>query len=640
MSLRLFTQKKTWALLGFLSLTIWLLCCSTEKPTSSSEALPYRNLAEDVKYVGMAECRKCHPDKHDSFIHTGMGQSFDHATTRKSKANFSKHNLVYDTLNNLYYHPFLVADSLYVKEFRLAENGRDTIHQLTQKIDFIIGSGQHTNSHIYNLNGYLYQAPITYYTQEGVWDLAPGFNNGYNSRFDRIIGKECMTCHNSLPAMITGSENKYEDIPLGIACERCHGPGELHIREKQAGNIIDTAKFIDYSIVNPKRLPREYELSVCQRCHIQGISILKEGKDYDDFKPGMKLEEVMDIYLPEYSGAQTKFIMASQAHRLTKSNCYKQSNMTCLSCHNPHISVKNMEASHWNKACNNCHSDPANTCKAPIAEIADKACYTCHMPPSGSIDIPHVTITDHYIRKPLTESQKQSEEKFIGLKNTRTQLLDHNSLAMAYLKFFEEFQNNPAMLDSAAHHLALADHPSTKLQNQIHLYYLQGNYQSITAMQEINNTKTINDGWTAYRIGEALLQENKFKQAAEYFLRATNLLPYQQNFKAKHGYSLLMMGKTAEAQKLFESILNENPMQVTALTNLGHIYLSQANFAQAKKLIEKAIHIDPDYVPGLINYLAILNIEKNTPKMRTVLNHVLQLDPNNTKAKDLLKTIQ
>ena len=43
----------------------------------------------------------------------------------------------------------------------------------------------------------------------------------------------------------------YEKIQRGIDCERCHGPGELHVKEKLAGIVVDTANEIDFTIVNP-----------------------------------------------------------------------------------------------------------------------------------------------------------------------------------------------------------------------------------------------------------------------------------------------------------------------------------------------------------------------------------------------------
>ena len=126
-------------------------------------------------------------------MHTGMGRSIDRASAEKSDATFTGHELVYDKNNDLYYRPFFKDSIMYITEFRI-ENG-DTTHQRTEKISYIIGSGHHTNSHIVDVNGYIFQAPITYYTQKGEWDLAPSFDKE-NTRFDRTLTPECITCHN------------------------------------------------------------------------------------------------------------------------------------------------------------------------------------------------------------------------------------------------------------------------------------------------------------------------------------------------------------------------------------------------------------------------------------------------------------
>jgi cbb3-type cytochrome oxidase subunit 3 len=221
---------------------ITTFCTRTEtKNEAETAANTYLNLADSVQYVGMETCRTCHADIHETFIHTGMGRSFDKANRAKSDAIFDKHAIVYDAQNDFYYNPFFENDELFIKEFRLA-NG-DTTHSRTEKISYIIGSGQHTNSHLLDINGYVHQAPITFYTQTKKWDLAPGFEQK-NERFSRIISTECLTCHNHLPKHVKGSENKYTKMPTGIECERCHGPGSIHVREKKAGNIVDISKEI------------------------------------------------------------------------------------------------------------------------------------------------------------------------------------------------------------------------------------------------------------------------------------------------------------------------------------------------------------------------------------------------------------
>ncbi|HTL82895.1 MAG TPA: multiheme c-type cytochrome, partial [Bacteroidia bacterium] len=212
---------------------------STKNPSADSSSAntdPFLNHSDSAHYVGMQTCRKCHDNIYSTFIHTGMGQSFDHATLTKSSGKFGTKSTIYDKFRDMWYHSYFEDSALYICEFRL--QGKDTIYKRVEKADYIIGSGQHTNSHMYSVNGYVYQMPMTFYTQKGEWDLPPGFENGFNSRFTRQIGLECMSCHNSLPGFVEGSENKYDSIPNGIGCERCHGPGSIHVAMKEAGNIV------------------------------------------------------------------------------------------------------------------------------------------------------------------------------------------------------------------------------------------------------------------------------------------------------------------------------------------------------------------------------------------------------------------
>ncbi len=501
-----------------------------ETTQAISSDLPYRNLHDTVKYVGMQVCQSCHQEIYETFIKTGMGQSFDYATPSKSAAEFGDHVVLYDSINNFYYKPFWKQDSLYIKEFRLERENGDTVYQRNQYVKYIVGSGQHTNSHIFDDNGYLYQAPITFYAQKGIWDLAPGFEGGFSARFNRMIGLECMTCHNSIPNFVKGSENKYLKVPKGISCERCHGPGELHVKEKLANEIVDTSKYIDYSIVNPKRLPRPLQLNLCKRCHLQGVAVLKDGQNFDDFKPSMYVHEVMDVFLPEYDGNETKFIMASHAHRMEKSECFKKSDMTCLTCHNPHISVKYTAQETFNNACINCHQSEAQAvtlegekgekqlvCSLPKAQRIAKNnndCSSCHMPISGSIDIPHVTIHDHYIRKPIPESEKNKIENFIGLQAATDGSVDDFTRAKAYLHFYESYAPNPPMLDSATHYLAKSNerHPLKILEVKVHLAYLQEDFAAVLDASSKLSLSKIKDGWTAYRIGEAFLQQEQYEK--------------------------------------------------------------------------------------------------------------------------------
>src|SRR5690606_30693278 len=114
---------------------------------------------------------QCHSDKYETFIQTGMGMSFDTAGRSKSSAEFFPHAVIRDTFSNLNYFPFWRNDSMFIREFRM--NGNDTVYPRTEYVSYIVGSGQQTNSHLINVNGYNYQAPFTFYTQDKRWDLPP-----------------------------------------------------------------------------------------------------------------------------------------------------------------------------------------------------------------------------------------------------------------------------------------------------------------------------------------------------------------------------------------------------------------------------------------------------------------------------------
>ena len=234
--MRVYKLHFTYITLCILAVIVFYSCNETATPAvkqnPQADSLQYSGHQDSARYVGMNTCKLCHQDIYNSFIKTGMGKSFDLATKTKSSGNFSS-SCIKDQIANFSYRAYWDHDSLFIKEFRIDE--KDTIHQRIEKVNYIVGSGQHTNSHLHINNGYLSQMPMTFYTQKKRWDLPPGFENGVNTRFSRKIGLECMSCHNAFPEFVMGSENKYSRIANGIDCERCHGPGSAHVAARQTG---------------------------------------------------------------------------------------------------------------------------------------------------------------------------------------------------------------------------------------------------------------------------------------------------------------------------------------------------------------------------------------------------------------------
>ncbi len=621
--------------------------CQTTTKEIETESL-WRNVYDtSVHYVGMQTCRTCHDAVYQTYIKTGMGQSFDYANREKSAADFSSEKaLVYDTLLDFYYKPYWLQDTLYIKEYRL--EGNDTTHKRIQKIDYIVGSGQHTNSHIFCVNGYFYQAPITFYSQKHKWDLAPGFEKGANSRFKRMIELECMSCHNGYSDFVDNSENKFTNVKTGIDCERCHGPGSLHVKEKMAGKVIDTSKTPDYSIVNPRRLSTELQNNVCQRCHLQGIATVNDGKTFFDFRPGMKLSEVMNVFMPQYEGAKDKMIMASHVERMKKSKCYLESNkLSCITCHNPHISVKYTEHKQYINACNSCHSNTKTqkTCTEGEQERTTfkNDCIECHMRRNGSIDIPHVAVTDHYIRKqPYKDTLQNKITAFLGMCCINNSKPDALTIARAYMEFFERYTPSSSLLDSALIYINKEKElEGVKKQNKdyIRLYYLLNNFGKVTEYAVQLKPVEIADAWTAYRIGDAFYKLQKVDIALPYYKRAIEIKKYSLDFENKYAICLLANNKIKEAFEVFTFILSQNPDNVSANTNMGNYYMQNGDLDKAYLYINKANAIDPDYEQNLINRAVWYHNKGQKENAAKCLKHLIKKHPDNLRAKAMLEKI-
>ncbi len=599
-----------------------------------------------VHYVGMDKCRICHENIYQTFIQTGMGQSFGHATKQKSAGDFSpEHALVYDKNLDFYYKPYWSNDSLYIMEYRL--EGRDTVHKRIQRIDYIVGSGQHTNSHIFNTNGYFYQAPITFYTQKKQWDLAPGFENGANSRFGRMIQLECMSCHNGYPHFEDNSDNKYVSVKTGIDCERCHGPGSMHVELKMAGKIVDTSKGPDYSIVNPRRLSTELQNNICQRCHLQGIAVLNDGKTFFDFRPGMKLSEVMNVFMPQYEGAQDKMIMASHVERMKKSNCYVSSGkMSCITCHNPHISVKVTPRTQYINACKSCHGNNDNsgcTENEAVRMAKNNDCVTCHMPRNGSIDIPHVAVTDHYIRKrPADDTLQKKITAFLGLQCFNNDRVDAITKARGFMEFYERYNPNKGLLDSALKYIDVqkdAEEKQKQNRDYIRVYFLQNNYNTVVQYAAQLKPETMNDAWACYRVGESYFQLKQAAAALPWYERAVAIRKYSLDFQNKYGTCLLALNRLQDAKKVFEFILGENPDYQSANTNLGYISMQLGASTMAYDYLQKANALNPDHEQTLINLAVWYHNNNRNDMAKKCLMHLLKKFPQNEQAKIMLSEL-
>jgi hypothetical protein len=283
------------------------------------------------------------------------------------------------------------------RESRSDEQGQ-ILALVEAEVSYALGSGSRGISYLVQRGDRLYQSPISWYSQKQEWRLSPGYEQR-NLHFNRPIEPQCLFCHSNRVAPVSMSVNRYEE-PLfrgqSIGCERCHGPGELHVQGQQ---IVDG---IDHSIVNPRHLVPRLREAVCEQCHLLGDQrIERQGRGPFDFRPGLPTTEFFAVY--ERAGKSASKAVG-HVEQMKISRCYQGSSgqLGCTSCHDPHrLPSAEERVAYFRRKCLQCH-EPSGCSLALTERLArsnDDDCFSCHMPALKSSDIAHIAITDHRILK-------------------------------------------------------------------------------------------------------------------------------------------------------------------------------------------------------------------------------------------------
>ncbi|GMQ81876.1 MAG: hypothetical protein BMS9Abin05_1313 [Rhodothermia bacterium] len=633
-------------LLTALTVSLLLTGCNRTRDKQAEPELSYLNWSPEIAYVGRDACQQCHRDKYESFIKSQMGRSWKPARLSLSDADFDNPEPIYAPNQDLYYQPFSSGEDLFVREYRIA--GGDTVHNRVEQIAYIVGSGQHTNSHIMDINGYLYQIPVTWYVQDGKWDLAPGFS-GRNSRFSRPIPDACMTCHNGKSPLVPGSENKFASVAEGIGCERCHGPGSLHIEAITEGKLVDVSREVDRTIVNPGKLTPERQWDLCSRCHLQGVDVFRNGILPDDFRPGRALAEYQNVYWPRQPDSVRVFNMASHPDRLSMSECYaaswregsKYEPLTCTSCHDPHVPIEKKLEVDYSAVCQSCHiagEIPVCTEPSVVAGTTDLECASCHMPVSKTADIPNVRITDHFIRvpdeqnAPLTEQEAADQIRIIRMASFFDDKPTATDLARGLMSYYEKITDRPEMLDRAAKALArarLTEESDQVSAAQIWLWYLQSDYPSIRRFVNEQGEVHEGDAWTQFRIGEAYRASGELERAIIYLERAIDLAPEHLRMLDRLAATYTNLGQFEAAIARFDQILQANPKFESSVNNRGFAYLLMGEIENAELDFKDAIALDPDAEVALANLASLYANTDRHAQARPLVRRLLILAPDN-----------
>jgi hypothetical protein len=411
---------------------------------------PYLNVRPEVRYVGDAACTSCHLSQATTFHEHPMGRS---SPIMSSLVGLELGALPapWDPLPGSFAlaarlgalerfegpvrNPFEAQDHTY----RVERRGPHVYHIEKQKdaqgqivaaeapLLLAIGSGSRGRSYVINRDGFLFQSPISWYSDKKIWDLSPGYE-ARNQHFERPITHHCLFCHTNRAEPVADTINRYR-APLvqsqGIGCERCHGPGELHVASRRRGEKPSP----DYTIVNPADLKPHLRDAVCEQCHITGEeTVLRAGRQFEEYRPGLPLHLFWSVFvLPEEMADQHKSV--TTVEQMHSSRCFQmsQGKLGCISCHDPHELPSHHEAAAFYRSrCLQCHALERQKAAPPgadapgspsrkkhvkacskdlkVRQAQGDSCIACHMKRLNSSTIPHAANTDHRVlREPEPE---------------------------------------------------------------------------------------------------------------------------------------------------------------------------------------------------------------------------------------------
>ena len=516
--------------------------------------------------------------------------------------------------------------ALYQVEYITGPDGR-RLHELRRRIDWVMGSGHVARTYFTQENGRLFQLPLTWYTRHG-WDFSPGYRPN-NARFGRLMPDRCIACHSSYPDPLPFLEAKYADAKPGIGCERCHGPGALHVAERRRGAARMGGGDFDNSIVNPARLPLARRLDTCEQCHVHtAVNVLREGKEAFGYVPSQPLRDHWAFF--KTTGT---IDIVSHADRLRQSPCFLGTANTsrpleCATCHDPHASPPDSSAR--NRPCTTCHLPDTLARRLERSDARDdhgdaSNCVGCHMPKMQEQGIPHGTFTEHWIRvvrgddAPAQARTANGEpiEPFFERDVSGPDAPIYRAMGKIV---YGTLSTDARVLTTAAAELTQALGSDT---TRAGAHFLLGAaYEQLGRIDDAVRAHERSVRIDANR-PEALralahvyaVTDRAPPRVDSLYRRALALQPALAWVRAEHADFLLGSGRSAEAESEYREAVREQPSLAVAWFNLGVLLTGAAREEEAMRAYGEAVRLDPEYGQALSALFSVSSGPDGAPRV-------------------------
>ena len=531
-------------------------------------AIPFRAHAAD--FAGSQACAECHAEIYRNFMQTPMARSSGRAGSNEVKERLDRAEFR-DSQGAFTYR--IGQDSgKYYFDFaqQRANPGGAPLIQGRRQLDYFVGSGSAARTYLMSVDGFLYEAPVTYYNNSASWQPAPGYSSRSTPYLTRPILPGCLECHSSFVQRIPGMQNAYASPPFkegGVACERCHGAGSDHIARGTP-------------MIDPAKLPSAQRESICEQCHLSGeIRVPKPGKDDLSFKAGDRIDDVFAVFVQAGSSSQVR--VTSHAENLAASACKRASGekMWCGSCHDPHTAPSATEkAAYFRAKCLNCHAPSDCRGTQALRDANKDDCISCHMPRNTPSDVEHVVFTDHSIpRRPPSNPAASSPRADADLLLFRGGEASKRDLGLAYAI------------------AGLRDGNDTYVD------------RAFSLLKDVAASKgTAADPLPLAYLAQFYRDRKDDKHALPLYTEAWQQDRTQPAVAAAIGAYWMELGNTDQAIAFWNRALAMSPSMVLVRLNLAQALLRTGRGEEAKAILRKALEFDPAFQDArdLLNRIA------------------------------------
>ncbi len=627
------------SLAATLAAALALLVGGQEQPAAGPAADPLAGLRIQVTggaapgYVPDKACGMCHADLYASYQEVAMARSFRRAQRTADEPggeDLSQASFVHGPSRQR----FEMASRDGKLVFRRLSVGADeaALPPFETEVAWVLGSGNHARTYLYQTPaGEMYQLPMAWYSQEKRWGMAPGYDRPDHEGVMRRVRRECMFCHNAYPDVPAGSDAYGApplypaELPEGIGCQRCHGPGAEHMRRVFGGEPREQVR---EAVVNPGRLPPARRDDVCFGCHLQPSVALAglrrfERADYS-FRPGEALSDyLVQVDVDEAGRPRSeRFEINHHPYRLRQSRCYTASEgkLSCLTCHDPHRKVPAAErAAHYRAACLTCHQvEDCGRPGVPAGAAGEAAaghgeggdCASCHMPQRRPQDVVHVVMTDHRIaRRPggpeATAPLAESDPELTGVELTDPATAPPGALAEVY---------RTLAVVRAVRTTEAVDHLARKI--------AEAKPASLVPY---------------YDLVEALLGRGRYTEAEAVLAGILARSPAESRAHEWLGIALAGQGKAAEGRAAIERALAEGgpgppAFRPEARYNLGRLLLSEKRPAEALAALQAALDQRPNLAHAWFHLAGAQAALDRPAEAIAAYRRCLSIEPSHTRA--------